>query len=155
MFGQILRQQPKTPHFSRHNGLLATWGEMLEDSKAITSWKNRQVFSIHPGYSNTLSGFSSNTTRPDGWAQNKAASSRGNPITNAEEKTLVRRITRPASSGLLATPALVIETAEEICNRRVQLASTQNTQPTQLALMAISKAMDTNSRWKPEEAPVN
>ncbi|KFZ23652.1 hypothetical protein V502_01868 [Pseudogymnoascus sp. VKM F-4520 (FW-2644)] len=54
---------------------------------------------------------------------------------NAEEKTLVRWITRLTSTSFPATLALVIETAEEIRRKRVQLASSQNTPPTQLALI--------------------
>ena len=54
-------------------------------------------------------------------------------LSNAEEKTLVRLITRLTSTGFPATPALVVETAEKIRHRRVKLASSQNTLPTQLS----------------------
>ena len=53
-------------------------------------------------------------------------------LSNAEEKTLVRWITRLTSTGFPATPALVIEMAEQTRVGRVKLASPQNTEPTQL-----------------------
>lgn len=49
-----------------------------------------------------------------------------------EEKTLVQWITRLISTGFPATPALVIETAEEIRSGRVKLVNSQNTKPIQL-----------------------
>ncbi|KFZ25401.1 hypothetical protein V502_00122 [Pseudogymnoascus sp. VKM F-4520 (FW-2644)] len=56
-------------------------------------------------------------------------------LSNAEEKTLVQWITRLTSTSFPATPALVVEAAKEIRRGRVKLASSQNTQPTQLPLI--------------------
>lgn len=52
-------------------------------------------------------------------------------LSNAEEKTLSRWITRLTSTGFPATPSLVIETAKEIRRGRVKLAISQNIEPTQ------------------------
>ena len=52
-------------------------------------------------------------------------------LSNAEEKTLVRWITRLTSTGYPVTPALLKEMAEEIRNQRVQIASSQHTAPTE------------------------
>lgn len=51
-------------------------------------------------------------------------------LSNAEEKTLARWITRLTSTGFPATPALVVEMAEQIRVGRVKLASPQNIEPT-------------------------
>ena len=54
-------------------------------------------------------------------------------LSNAEEKTLVRWITRLTATGYPATPALIREMAQEIRNRRVQVASSQSIEPTNSA----------------------
>ena len=48
-------------------------------------------------------------------------------LSNAEENTLARWITRLTVTVFPATPMLVKEMAEEICVRRVQIASSQTT----------------------------
>lgn len=48
-------------------------------------------------------------------------------LSNAEENPLERWNTRLPSTGDPATPALVIETAERICQGRVKLAPSSNT----------------------------
>jgi hypothetical protein len=50
-------------------------------------------------------------------------------LSNAEEKTLVRWITRLTATGYPTSPALLKEMAEEIQVRRVQVASHRNTDP--------------------------
>jgi hypothetical protein len=45
-------------------------------------------------------------------------------LSNAEEGTLVRWITRLTKTGFPASPALVVEMAEEICRSRFQLSQT-------------------------------
>ena len=48
-------------------------------------------------------------------------------LSNAEEKTIVRWVTRQAAIGFPVTPGLLKETAQEILNQRVYVASLRNT----------------------------
>ena len=101
--------------------------------KAITSWKSRQFSSVRATAIHFQVPAQTLRDRMAGRKTKAQAREEVQLLSNAEEKTLVRWITRLTSTGFPATPALVIETAEEIRYRRVQLASTQNTLPTQLA----------------------
>ncbi len=60
----------------------------------------------------------------------KVAHEEAQLLSNAEEKTLERWITRLTSTGYPATPALVIETAKQIRLGRVKLTPASRTQPT-------------------------
>jgi hypothetical protein len=100
--------------------------------KAITSWKNREFSSIRATAIHFQVPAQTLRDRMAGRKTKAQAREEVQLLSNAEEKTLVRWITRLTSTGFPATPALVIETAEEIRRGRVKLAFSQNTQLTQL-----------------------
>lgn len=100
--------------------------------KAITSWKNNQFRSLRATAIHFQVPLQTVRDRMAGRKAKAQAHEEAQLLSNAEEKTLVRWITRLTSTGFPATPALVIETAEEIRRGRVKLAFSQNTQPTQL-----------------------
>lgn len=100
--------------------------------KAITSWNNREFRSIRATATHFQVPPSTLRERMAGRKARAQAHETAQLLSNAEEKTLARWITRLTSTGFPATPALVIEMAEEIQAGRIKLASPQNTTPTQL-----------------------
>lgn len=112
----------------------ATTKTYLEEDvqKAIISLKNKEFkstaaaafhFRIPP--STLKARMAGRKTKTDAHASSQL-------LSNAEEKTLERWITRLTSTGFPATPALVIETAEKIRQGRVKLTSTSSPRPIQL-----------------------
>lgn len=100
--------------------------------KAIISWKNSQFRSLRATAIHFQVPLQTLRDRMAGRKAKAQAHEEAQLLSNAEEKTLVRWITRLTSTGFPATPTLVVETAEEIRHGRVKLASSQNTPPTQL-----------------------
>ncbi|KFY08091.1 hypothetical protein V491_08473 [Pseudogymnoascus sp. VKM F-3775] len=112
----------------------ATPKAYLEDDiqKAITSWKEKKFRSIRATAAHFQVPFTTLRNRMAGRRPKAQAHEEAQLLSNAEEKTLVRWITQLTSTGFPATPALVIETAEEIRHGRIKLVSIQNTNPTQM-----------------------
>lgn len=100
--------------------------------KAITSWKYKQFRSIRATAAHFQVPVQTVRDRMAGRKSKAQSLEKAQLLSNAEEKTLVRWITRLTSTGFPATPALVIETAEEIRRGRVKLVNSQGTQPIQL-----------------------
>lgn len=100
--------------------------------KAITSWNNREFRSIRATATHCQILPSTLRERMAGRKARAHAHETAQLLSNAKEKILARWITRLTSTGFPATPALVIEIAEEIRAGRVNLAPPQNTTPTQL-----------------------
>jgi hypothetical protein len=100
--------------------------------KAITSWKNKEFRSFRATaiYFRVLVQIL--RARMAERKTKTAAHEEAQLLSNAEEKTLERWITRLTSTGYLATLALVIETVEQIRQGRVELASSPSTKLTQL-----------------------
>lgn len=112
----------------------ATTKSYLEEDiqKAIISLKNDEFKSAEAAAAYFQVPPSTLKARMTGRKSRPHAHEKAQLLSNAEEKTLERWITRLTSTGYPATPTLVIETAEQIRQGRVKLSSPLNTQPTQL-----------------------
>lgn len=100
--------------------------------KAITSWKRKEFKSIRATALHFQVPVQTLRDRMAGRKTNATAHEEAQILSNAEEKTLERWITRLTSTGYPATPALVIETAEQIRQGRVKLSPSLHPQRTQL-----------------------
>src|SRR3954471_19629111 len=93
---------------------------------AIMSWKNKEYRSKEATAAHFGIPAQTLRDRMAGAKSRIAAHERDQLLSNAEEKTLERWITRLTSTGYPATPALVIETAEQIRQGRVAVASSSS-----------------------------
>ena len=98
--------------------------------KAIISWKNKEFRSIRATAIHFKVPVQTLRDRMAGRKTKTAAHEEAQLLSNAEEKTLERWITRLTSTGYPATPALVIETAEQIRRGRTRQAYLLSGYPT-------------------------
>jgi hypothetical protein len=97
--------------------------------KAIISWENKEFRSIRATAIHFEVSVQTLYDRMAGRKSKTLAHAEAQILSNAEEKTLERWVTRLTSTGYPATPALVIETAEQIRQGRVKLSPASRTQP--------------------------
>ena len=83
--------------------------------KALDAYNSKQYSSILKAARAFAIPYSTMKNRVSGKVSQAKAQELVQNLSNAEEKTLVRWITRLTITGFLASPKLVLEMAEEIC----------------------------------------
>ena len=83
--------------------------------KALNAYNSKQYSSIRKAAHAFAIPYSTMKNRVSGKVSQAKAQELVQNLSNAEEKTLVRWITRLTITGFLASPKLVLEMAEEIC----------------------------------------
>jgi hypothetical protein len=86
--------------------------------KAIQAYQNKEYKSLRAASLAFSVPPSTLRARLAGRTSRSTAHESAQILSNAEEKTLVRWISRLTRSGFLASPTLVVEIAKEICRSR-------------------------------------